>query len=171
MTERRVVVTGIGAVSPNGTGREMFWAATWQGKSGVRRIGRFDPSCLPVQIAGEIADFDPTCYISEKDAANVSRVVPLAVAAAAEAVQDAGLRPEQMSLEERRNIAVLMGSGGGGQEFVERQYSLYYSGHVRQCSVSTFRPRSSRTTPTWPLHALPPPPRHPGRAAAATRGR
>jgi len=135
--KRRVVVTGIGAVSPNGTGREAFWAATWQGKSGVRRIRRFDPSCLPVQIAGEVADFEPTRYISAKDAANVSRVVPLAVAAAEEAIQDAGLDPAQMTLEERRKIAVLLGSGGGGQEFVEHQYSLYYSGHVRQCSVYT----------------------------------
>ena len=135
--KRRVVVTGIGAVSPNGTGREAFWAATWRGQSGVRRIRRFDPSCLPVQIAGEIEEFDPTRYISAKDAANVSRVVPLAVAAAGEAIQDAGLDPEQMSVEERRNIAVLLGSGGGGQEFVEHQYSLYYSGRVRQCSVYT----------------------------------
>jgi 3-oxoacyl-[acyl-carrier-protein] synthase II len=135
--ERRVVVTGIGAVSPNGSGREAFWAATWQGKSGVRRISRFDPSSLPVHIAGEIVDFEPERYLSAKDAANVSRVVPLAIAAAGEAIQDAGLSPGQMSLEERRNVAVLIGSGGGGQEFVERQYSLYYSGHVRQCSVYT----------------------------------
>jgi 3-oxoacyl-[acyl-carrier-protein] synthase II len=135
--QRRVVVTGIGAVSPNGIGRENFWAATRQGTSGIKRIQSFDPSCLPVQIAGEIADFNPLEYISEKDAANVSRVVPLAVAAAQEAVRDAGLDPSTMSLEERRRVAVLLGSGGGGQEFVERQYSLYYSGHVRQCSVYT----------------------------------
>jgi 3-oxoacyl-[acyl-carrier-protein] synthase II len=135
--KRRVVVTGIGAVSPNGLGREAFWDATWQGKSGVRRIRRFDSSCLPVQIAGEIVDFDPARYISAKDAANVSRVVPLAVAASEEAIQDAGLNPTQMTLEERRKIAVLLGSGGGGQEFVEHQYELYYSGHVRQCSVYT----------------------------------
>ena len=134
---RRVVVTGIGAVSPNGLGREAFWEATWQGRSGVRRIQRFDPSSLPVQIAGEIIGFEPTRYISEKDTANVSRVVPLAIAAAGEAVSDAGLKPQQMTLEEQRQVAVLLGSGGGGQEFVERQYALYYSGHVRQCSVYT----------------------------------
>ncbi len=135
--KHRVVVTGIGAVSPNGVGRETFWAATWQGKSGIRRIQRFDPSFLPVHIAGEIVGFEPTCYISEKDAANVSRVVPLAIAAADEAVSDAGLNPSQMTLEELRRIAVLLGSGGGGQEFVEHQYELYYSGHVKQCSVYT----------------------------------
>jgi 3-oxoacyl-[acyl-carrier-protein] synthase II len=135
--ERRVVVTGIGAVSPNGIGREAFWAATRQGKSGVRRIQAFDPSPFAVQIAGEVVDFEPQRYVSEKDAGNVSRVVPLAVAAAHEAVMDAGLDPAAMTQEERRRIAVLLGSGGGGQEFVERQFSLYYSGHLRQCSVYT----------------------------------
>ncbi len=133
----RVVVTGIGAVSPNGLGREAFWEASWRGRSGVRRIQRFDPSSLSVQIAGEIADFEPTRYISEKDTANVSRVVPLAIAAAGEAVSDAGLKPRQMTLQDQRQVAVLLGSGGGGQEFVEHQYELYYSGKVRQCSVYT----------------------------------
>lgn len=133
----RVVITGIGAVSPNGIGREAFWEASRQGKSGVRRIQRFDPSSLPVQIAGEIVGFDTARYVSEKDAAHVSRVVPLAVAAAEEAVSDAGLDPSQLTLEERQRVAVLLGSGGGGQEFVEHQYHLYYSGHVRQCSVYT----------------------------------
>ncbi len=135
--KRRVVVTGIGAVSPNGAGREAFWEATWQGRSGIRRIERFDPSSLPVQIAGEVVGFEPTRYISAKDSANVSRVVPLAIAAADEAVSDAGLHPSQMTLEDQRRVAVLLGSGGGGQEFVEHQYELYYSGRVRQCSVYT----------------------------------
>lgn len=133
--ERRVVVTGIGAVSPNGLGREAFWAATWQGKSGVRRIKSFDPASLSVQIAAEVLDFDPLRYISEKDASHVSRVVPLAVAAAQEAVADAGLNPPAMSLDERRRVAVLLGSGGGGLEFIERQMSMYYSGNLRNCSI------------------------------------
>jgi len=134
---RRVVVTGIGAVSPNGLGREAFWEASWRGRSGIRRIQLFDPSSLSVQIAGEIAGFEPTRYISEKDTANVSRVVPIAIAAAGEAVADAGLKPGQMTREDQRQVAVLLGSGGGGQEFVEHQYELYYSGKVRQCSVYT----------------------------------
>jgi 3-oxoacyl-[acyl-carrier-protein] synthase II len=135
--ERRVVVTGIGAVSPNGIGRENFWQATREGRSGIRRIQSFDPSCYSVQIAGEIPDFNPLEHISEKDAANVSRVVPLAIAAAREAVADAGIDHLSFSLAAKRRVAVLLGSGGGGQEFVERQYSLYYSGRVRQCSVYT----------------------------------
>src|SRR5437763_660922 len=98
----RVVVTGIGAISPNGIGREAFWASTWQGRSGVRRIQNFDPSELPVQIAGEIPAFDPLGCITERDAGNVSRVVPLAIAAAREAVEDAGLDPAGMSVEDRR---------------------------------------------------------------------
>jgi 3-oxoacyl-[acyl-carrier-protein] synthase II len=132
---RRAVVTGIGAVSPNGIGREAFWSATWQGKSGIRRIKSFDPESLPVQIAAEVPDFNPLKYISEKDASHVSRVVPLAVAAAQEAVDDAGLNPAAMPIDERRRIAVLLGSGGGGLEFIERQLSLYYSGHFRNCSI------------------------------------
>ncbi len=134
---RRAVVTGIGAISPNGIGREAFWEATRQGRSGVRRISLFDPSGLPVQIAGEVSGFEPLRYISEKDASNVSRVVPLAIAAAREAVADAGLDASSLSLQERRRVGVLLGSGGGGQEFVERQFSLYFSGQVRQCSIYT----------------------------------
>lgn len=133
----RVVVTGIGAVSPNGCGREAFWKASWQGQSGVRRISSFDPESLPVQIAGEVAGFDPVRLVGEKDAANVSRVVPLSLAAADEALADAGLDPVRMTLEERRRTAVLLGSGGGGMEFVQRQMALYYSGQVRQCSIYT----------------------------------
>ncbi len=133
----RVVVTGIGAVSPNGIGRESFWSATLQGKSGVRQIRTFDAAPLPVRIAGEIAGFDPLQYISEKDAANVSRVVPMAIAAASEAIRDAGLNTDAMPLDERRRVGVLLGSGGGGQEFVQRQLSLYLSGHSKQCSVYT----------------------------------
>ena len=112
---RRVVVTGIGAVSPNGIGLEAFWAATCSGKSGVLRITAFDPADLPVQIAGEISDFDPLRHISAKDADNVSRTVPLAIAAAREAVEDAGLEPDRMALEVRRRIGVLLGSGGGAR--------------------------------------------------------
>ena len=83
-TRRRVVVTGIGAVSPNGIGREAFWNATRRGQSGVCRIPRFDASRHQVQIAGEVTDFDESVYIEPKDRQHVSRAVPLAVAAARE---------------------------------------------------------------------------------------
>ena len=134
---RRVVVTGIGAVSPNGMGRENFWLATRQGVSGVRRITRFDPSTHAVQVAGEVVDFDENRYVQPKDRPHVSRAVPLALAAVEEAVCDAGLEPKSMTRDELRGVGVIVGSGGGSQEFTEEQYRLYYTGHQKQCSVYT----------------------------------
>ena len=75
--KHRVVVTGIGAVSPNGIGREKFWEATKQGKSGVGRITRFDPSGHLVQVAGEVKGLDENAWVEPKDRPHVSRVVPL----------------------------------------------------------------------------------------------
>ena len=132
---RRVVVTGIGAVSPNGVGREAFWEAAKNGRSGVKRIGCFDPSGFAVQIAGEITDFDENAYVTAKDRPHVSRVTPLAVAAVGEALADAALDPGAMSRDQLRSIGVIVGSGGGSQEFTEEQYRLYYAGLIKQCSV------------------------------------
>ncbi|MBK5292222.1 MAG: beta-ketoacyl-[acyl-carrier-protein] synthase family protein [Acidobacteriia bacterium] len=132
---RRVVVTGIGAVSPNGIGREAFWQATRDGVSGVKKISHFDSSGHVVRIAGEVRDFDTEAYVDLKDRQHVSRVVPLARAATAEALQDAGLDPAAMTREELRGIGVLVGSGGGSQEFSEEQYRLWYAGLLKQCSV------------------------------------
>jgi 3-oxoacyl-[acyl-carrier-protein] synthase II len=135
---RRVAITGIGAVSPNGIGRERFWEATRNGVSGVRRIRRFDPAGLAVQVAGEVPDeFDESRYVEPKDRPHVSRAVPLAVASVGEALADAGLDAHSMSRDELREIGVLTGSGGGSQEFTEEQYRLYYTGHLKQCSVYT----------------------------------
>lgn len=134
---RRAVITGIGAVSPNGVGREQFWEATKQGQSGVRRIGRFDPEGFQVQIAGEVAGFDESAHVEARERQHVSRCVPLGVAAAREAVADAGIEPERMTREELRSIGVIVGSGGGSQDFTEQQYRLYYTGRELQCSVYT----------------------------------
>ena len=134
----RVAVTGIGAVSPNGIGREAFWKATRNGTSGVRRISRFDPTGFSVQVAGEVpAAFDETRYVDPKDRPHVSRAVPLAVAAVGEALADAGLDPHSMSRDRLREIGVITGSGGGSGDFTEEQYRLYYTGHMKQCSVYT----------------------------------
>ncbi|HYM13221.1 MAG TPA: beta-ketoacyl-[acyl-carrier-protein] synthase family protein [Bryobacterales bacterium] len=135
--EHRVVITGIGAVSPNGVGREAFWRATRCGVSGVKRISLFDASALAVQVAGEVTGLDPDLYVSPKDRQHVSRVVPLARAAAAEAVADAGIEPHRLSHEELQQISVIVGSGGGSQEFTEEQYRLYYTGQQKQVSVYT----------------------------------
>jgi len=135
---RRAVITGIGAVSPNGIGRERFWNATRNGQSGVRRITRFDPANFVVQVAGEVPDeFDEKKWVEVKDRPHVSRAVPLAAASVAEAFEDAGLNPRAMSREELRGIGVIVGSGGGSQDFTEEQYRLYYGGHQKQCSVYT----------------------------------
>jgi len=131
----RVVITGMGVVSPNGIGKEAFCRAILAGKSGVKRISRFDPSALPVHIAGEIPEFDELAWVDAKERKHISRVVPLALAASTEALQDSGLDPATMSLEEQRQIGVILGSGGGAQEFSEEQYRLWHSGHVKQVSL------------------------------------
>ena len=134
----RVAVTGIGAVSPNGIGRENFWKASVNGESGVRRITRFDPSAFAVQVAGQVPDeFDEEKYVEVKDRPHVSRAVPLAAASVAEAVADASLDPTSMSRDQLRQIGVIVGSGGGAQDFTEEQYRLFYTGHQKQCSVYT----------------------------------
>lgn len=132
---RRVVLTGIGAVSPNGIGREAFWSATKAGISGVKRISQFDASDLQCQIAGEVLDFDELAWVKPKDRPHVSRVAPLAIAATHEALEDAGLDAESMTRDELRGIGVVVGSGGGSQEFTEQQYRYFYTGQQKQCSV------------------------------------
>jgi 3-oxoacyl-[acyl-carrier-protein] synthase II len=135
--KKRAVVTGIGAVSPNGVGREAFWNATRRGISGVRPITRFDASGFSVRIAGEVAGFDEARYVAPKDRPHVSRCVPLGYAAAREALEDAGVEYSKMTREELRTIGVIIGSGGGSGDFSEQQYRLYYSGLEKQCSVYT----------------------------------
>jgi 3-oxoacyl-[acyl-carrier-protein] synthase II len=90
-----------------------------------------------VQVAGEVVDFDESRYVSAKDRQHVSRAVPLGIAAVEEALADAGLEPVNMTRDELRGIGVIVGSGGGSQEFTEEQYRLYYTGHLKQCSVYT----------------------------------
>ncbi len=131
----RVVITGIGIVSPNGMGKEAFCRAILEGKSGVKRISRFDPTNLPVHIAGEISGFDELAWVDARERKHVSRVVPLSVAASAEAIKDAGLEPGAMTMDEKRQIGVIIGTGGGAQEFSEEQYRLWHSGNIKQVSL------------------------------------
>jgi 3-oxoacyl-[acyl-carrier-protein] synthase II len=132
---RRVVITGMGAVSPNGIGKEAFCRAILAGTSGVKRITRFDSSFLPVHIAGEVQDFDELAWVDARERKHVSRAVPLALAASTEALIDAGLDPPTMTPDEKRQIGVILGTGGGAQEFTEQQYRLWHSGHEKQASV------------------------------------
>jgi len=133
--KKRVVITGMGAVSPNGIGNEAFCRAILAGESGVRRVRSFDPSELPVQIAGEIQGFDELAWMEARERKHVSRVVPLALAASTEALRDAGIEPAQLSLSQQREIGVVLGSGGGAQEFSEEQVRLWLTGKVKQVSL------------------------------------
>src|SRR4029453_14464023 len=99
---RRVVITGMGCVTPLGIGREAFWSGLVTGKSGVRRIEAFDPSSFPVQIAAEVPSFDWQSQLKPKDRKHGPPPVPLALAAAREALEDAKLVPNDLSLPERR---------------------------------------------------------------------
>ncbi|HEX8921121.1 MAG TPA: beta-ketoacyl-[acyl-carrier-protein] synthase family protein [Pyrinomonadaceae bacterium] len=134
---RRVVITGMGCVTPIGTGREAFWRALQQGASGVRRIESFDVKDSPVKIAAEVRDFDWEAELNPKDRKHVPRTVPLALAAAREALDDAGIQTTDLSLAERREIGVQLGTGGGGLAFTEKQYEYWYVGPVSKASVYT----------------------------------
>src|ERR687894_808000 len=134
---RRVVITGMGCVTPLGIGREAFWNGLITGRSGVRRIEAFDPSNFPVQIAAEVPSFDWQSQLNPKDRKHVPRTVPLALAAAREALEDARLFPQDMSLDERREIGVELGTGGGGLAFTEQQYEYWYVGPTSKASVYT----------------------------------
>jgi 3-oxoacyl-[acyl-carrier-protein] synthase II len=125
----------MGAVSPNGIGREAFADAILAGRSGVRRISHFDPAEIPVQIAGEVHGFDELAWVEKRERKHVSRVLPLALAAASEALAQAGLDVASLPLDERRRFGVILGSGGGAQEFTEEQYRLFFHQQYRQMSL------------------------------------
>jgi len=125
---RRVVITGMGCVTPIGIGREAFWNALVAGDSGVRRIESFDVSSAPVKIAAEVRNFDWQAQLSVKDRKHVPRTVPLALAATREAFNDAGIAPNDLSVNERQQIGVVLGTGGGGLPFVEDHYAIWYQG-------------------------------------------
>jgi 3-oxoacyl-[acyl-carrier-protein] synthase II len=134
---RRVVITGMGCVTPLGVGREAFWRALQLGTSGVRRIESFDVTDSPIKIAAEARDFDWEAQLNPRDRKHVPRTVPLALAAAREAMEDAGIQPNDLSLDERRQIGVQLGTGGGGLAFTEQAYEYWYVGPKHKASVYT----------------------------------
>src|SRR6478752_1937935 len=126
----------MGAVSPNGVGNAAFSDAILQGRSGIRRITRFDPSEIQVQIAGEVPDFDELAWVEKRERKHVSRVLPLALAAATEALRTAGIDSASLPLSDRQRFGVIIGSGGGSQEFTEEQYRLFF--HQQYSKMSLF---------------------------------
>lgn len=111
MQRQRVVVTGMGLVTPVGTGVEAFWASLREGRSGVRAITRFDASRFPTRIAAQVDDFDPLRYMDRRDARRMDRFVQMALAAARMALEDANLRLEDC---DRDQVGITMGTGIGG---------------------------------------------------------
>lgn len=119
----RVVLTGVGVISPIGSGKDVFWEALLAGKNGIGRITRFDPADCASQIAGEVKDFDPTAFIDRKEAKRMDRYTQFAVAASKMAVEDAGL---DLAAENRDRIGTYIGSGVGGIDTLHEQYKKLF---------------------------------------------
>ena len=156
---RRVAVTGFGCVTPIGIGREAFWESLANGRSGTRRIESFDPSNFKVQIAGEAVGFDWETQLEQQDRKHVPRTVPLALAAAREAIADAGVDPLSLTDDEARHFGVVLGTGGGGLAFTEKQFGHWYSGNERKGRIytipsSTHGGLSSELSMVFGLHGL-----------------
>lgn len=120
----RVVITGIGAVTPVGIGKDEFWKAMLEGKNGIGRITRFDASEHKVQIAGEVKDFEPADYMDKKESKRIDRYAQFAIAAAKMAIEDSKLDLEK---ENRERIGTFVGSGIGGIETMHSQYEKLFS--------------------------------------------
>lgn len=121
---RRVVITGIGAVTPVGIGKDAFWNALIEGKSGVGPITRFDVSEYTTKIAGEVTDFVVTDFIDKKEAKRMDRSTQYAVAASKMAIEDAKL---DLDAENRERIGVIIGTGIGGMEALYEQYKVLFA--------------------------------------------
>ena len=127
---------GSDASRPTGTAGRRSRRALAAGGSGIGRISLFDPEGLPATIAGEIKDFDPPPHVDAKDVRHVSRAVPLAIAASAEALADAGIEPSALSLwTSAASSACCSEPAAAPIEFSERMYHLYYTNQVKKASV------------------------------------
>ena len=129
MKNNRVVVTGLGAVTPVGVGVENTWKALLAGRSGVKRITRFDVSDLPTQFAAEVTDFDPTDYMEYREARRAARFTQFAVAATQQAIQESGL---DLSEEDMTRVGIEMGTAIGGIDIVQEQTIIYHEKGYRR---------------------------------------
>ncbi|WP_305041417.1 beta-ketoacyl-ACP synthase II [Geoalkalibacter sp.] len=126
---RRVVVTGLGIVSPLGTGIEKNWQALTEGRSGIDRITRFDATDLPTQIAGEVKDFNPEDYIEKKEIKKMDLFIQYALGAADLALKDSGL---EITEENAERVGVLVGAGLGGLPTIEKYHQAMIDGGYRK---------------------------------------
>ena len=131
MTRRRVVVTGLGIVSPVGNTVKEAWANITSGRSGIGAITRFDASGFPVRIAGEVRGFDVSAYLSPKEARRYDLFIHYGLAAASDALGDAGISADTADAE---RIGVCIGSGIGGLPVIEDNSKTYLEGGVRKIS-------------------------------------
>ncbi|OGA40542.1 MAG: beta-ketoacyl-[acyl-carrier-protein] synthase II [Betaproteobacteria bacterium RIFCSPLOWO2_12_FULL_62_13] len=131
MARRRVVVTGLGIVSPVGIGVESAWANIVAGKSGIAPITRFDPSAFSSQIAGEVKEFEVTRYLSAKEARRMDTFIHYGMAAAIDAIKDAGIEATPQNAE---RIGVNIGSGIGGLPMIEDTHVELQKGGARKIS-------------------------------------
>lgn len=131
MARKRIVVTGLGIISPVGNTVGQAWENILAAKSGIRRITRFDPSDLPVQIAGEVRDFDVANYLSPKEARRFDTFIHFGIAASMDAIRDAGLEANPANAE---RIGVCVGSGIGGLPMIEETHNAMLAGGVRKVS-------------------------------------
>ena len=129
--KRRVVITGLGVVASNGIGKYEFWKSLKEGKSGIKKITRFDASTYPCQVAGEVSNFDPLDYMNPKTARRMDRFSQFAVACAEMAIEDAGIKIGNGSLE---SAGVVVGSAIGGTPMAEDQHSLFLEKGLRRVS-------------------------------------
>ena len=131
MSKRRVVITGLGILSPLGNDLESSWAGIKAGRSGIGPITHFDVSTFPTRIAGEVKDFDPATFIGPKDIKKMDPFVHYGVAAGLMAIKDAGL---EIAGEEAERIGIAVGAGIGGLSGIEDTTLKYANGGVRKIS-------------------------------------
>jgi 3-oxoacyl-[acyl-carrier-protein] synthase II len=128
---RRVWITGLGLVTPIGTGRAAFWDGVRAGQSPVRRIDRFDPATFRSQVAAQVDDFDPLDHMSPKTARQLDRFSQFGLVAGRLALEDAGLTPGESGAASRERIGIYLGSALGGIAYAEMQHRRYLEGGIR----------------------------------------
>lgn len=131
LPSRRVVITGLGVVSPLGCDLELFWKRNVAGHSGIRRVQQFDVSAFPSQIAGEVVEFDVNAFLSPKEQRRMDPYAHFAMGAAKLAMKDSGL---DMSREDPCRVGVIAGSGIGGLQTMEIQYRTLLERGPKRCS-------------------------------------
>jgi len=131
MSKRRVVVTGLGLITPVGIGVKESWANIINGQSGIGKITKFDCSTFPSQVAGEVKNFDPLAYIPPKDARRMDTFIQFGIAAGIEAFKDSGIEVTDNNSE---RIGVSVGSGIGGINLIESTSDVFNEGGVRKVS-------------------------------------